>query len=108
MSGVYWSLTALHLLGAEDQLDKKGILEFIKKCQHKCGGFGASEGHDPHLLYTLSAVQVRANEVLINHLQPSIGTVLSCLCYSIRFKLLIALLIGSAFIDLKPINDYRL
>ncbi|XP_012368890.1 geranylgeranyl transferase type-2 subunit beta-like, partial [Octodon degus] len=31
---------------------------FIKSCQHECGGISASIGHDPHLLYTLSAVQI--------------------------------------------------
>lgn len=27
-------------------------------CQHDNGGFGAAPGHDPHMLYTVSAVQV--------------------------------------------------
>ena len=30
------------------------------KCQHPSGGFGGSERNDPHLLYTLSALQVLA------------------------------------------------
>ena len=30
------------------------------KCLNEDGGFGASEGHDSHLLYTLSAVQILA------------------------------------------------
>lgn len=34
------------------------ILRFIKQCQHKSGGISASIGHDPHLLYTLSAIQI--------------------------------------------------
>jgi geranylgeranyl transferase type-2 subunit beta len=34
------------------------VLEFIQKCQHPCGGIGASVDHDPHLLYTFSAVQI--------------------------------------------------
>ena len=29
-------------------------------CQHPNGGFGGSERHDPHLLYTLSALQILA------------------------------------------------
>ncbi|GKA88955.1 geranylgeranyl transferase type-2 subunit beta [Tanacetum coccineum] len=29
-------------------------------CQHSSGGFGGNEGHDPHLLYTLSAIQILA------------------------------------------------
>ena len=27
-------------------------------CQHENGGFGAAPGHDPHMLYTVSAVQI--------------------------------------------------
>lgn len=27
-------------------------------CQHSNGGFGAAPGHDPHMLYTVSAVQI--------------------------------------------------
>lgn len=33
-------------------------VEFVKSCQHDCGGFGANPGHDPHILYSLSAVQI--------------------------------------------------
>lgn len=34
-------------------------MEFIKSCQDKeSGGISASVGHDPHILYTLSAVQI--------------------------------------------------
>ncbi len=32
----------------------------VLRCQHDNGGFGGSERHDPHLLYTLSAVQILA------------------------------------------------
>lgn len=32
----------------------------VLKCQHSSGGFGGSERHDPHMLYTVSAVQVLA------------------------------------------------
>lgn len=60
MSGIYWSLTALYLLGALDRLDRDKIIDWVLSCQHACGGFGASERHDPHMLYTLSAVQILA------------------------------------------------
>ena len=34
------------------------VMEFVKSCYHaSCGGFGPFPRHDPHLLYTLSAVQ---------------------------------------------------
>lgn len=58
MSGVYWGLTVMDLMGQLHRMNKEEILVFIKSCQHECGGVSASIGHDPHLLYTLSAVQV--------------------------------------------------
>ncbi|KAG8193380.1 hypothetical protein JTE90_012182 [Oedothorax gibbosus] len=58
LSGMYWGLTALDLIGQVDKLDKESVIEFIKSCQHKCGGFSSSIGHDPHILYTLSALQI--------------------------------------------------
>uniref|UniRef100_T1IYZ5 Geranylgeranyl transferase type-2 subunit beta n=1 Tax=Strigamia maritima TaxID=126957 RepID=T1IYZ5_STRMM len=58
MSGIYWGITAMDLLGQLNRMDKQIILEFIAKCQHDCGGISASIGHDPHILYTLSAIQV--------------------------------------------------
>ena len=58
MSGIYWCLTSMALLSKLDELAKEEIIDFVKSCQHTCGGFGASINHDPHLLYTLSAVQV--------------------------------------------------
>ncbi|XP_066547767.1 geranylgeranyl transferase type-2 subunit beta isoform X2 [Amia ocellicauda] len=58
MSGIYWGLTVMDLMGQLDRMNKEEIIEFIKSCQHECGGISASIGHDPHLLYTLSAVQI--------------------------------------------------
>ncbi|XP_060088021.1 geranylgeranyl transferase type-2 subunit beta isoform X2 [Heteronotia binoei] len=58
MSGVYWGLTVMDLMGQLHRMNKEEILAFIKSCQHECGGISASIGHDPHLLYTLSAVQI--------------------------------------------------
>lgn len=59
MSGVYWGVTALDLMGHLNKLDREEILEFIRKCQcPKTGGIAPCEGHDPHILYTLSAIQV--------------------------------------------------
>lgn len=52
-------MTTLDIMGKLDRLDKQSIIEFIKKCQcPKTGGISACDGHDPHILYTLSAVQV--------------------------------------------------
>lgn len=59
MSGMYWGITALDLLNQLDRMDSTEILDFICKCQDKgSGGFSPSIGHDAHLLYTLSAVQI--------------------------------------------------
>ena len=58
MSGVYWGLTSMFLMNKHDMMEKDEIIEFVKSCQHDNGGFSASHNHDPHLLYTLSAIQV--------------------------------------------------
>lgn len=72
MSGIYWGLTVMDLMGQLHRMNREEILTFIKSCQHECGGISASIGHDPHLLYTLSAVQVNTK---IN----SLGSVFSYL-----------------------------
>jgi len=48
----------MDLLGGLDRMNKQEVLDFVLECQSECGGVSASTGHDPHLLYTLSAVQV--------------------------------------------------
>ena len=58
MSGIYWAASALYLLDALDDLDGPAVVDFVVGCQHECGGFGGNDGHDPHILYTLSAVQI--------------------------------------------------
>ncbi|XP_070531856.1 geranylgeranyl transferase type-2 subunit beta-like [Ptychodera flava] len=58
MSGIYWGLTAMDLIGHLDKMDRDKVIKFVQDCQHECGGISASIGHDPHLLYTLSAVQI--------------------------------------------------
>eukprot|EP01118_Nematostelium_gracile_P005263 TRINITY_DN1652_c0_g1_i2.p1 TRINITY_DN1652_c0_g1~~TRINITY_DN1652_c0_g1_i2.p1 ORF type:complete len:336 (+),score=93.84 TRINITY_DN1652_c0_g1_i2:69-1076(+) len=60
VSGIYWALGAMDVLQSLDQMDLDSIRDFIVKCQHPGGGFGGNVDHDPHLLYTLSAVQVMA------------------------------------------------
>lgn len=66
MSGIYWCLTAMDLMNELERMNKNEIVDFIKQCQHKNGGFGASIGHDPHLLHTLSAVQVKRTVIFTN------------------------------------------
>lgn len=48
------------LLGRLEETDKEGILELVFSCKHPDGSFGPAPGHDSHLLYTLSAVQILA------------------------------------------------
>jgi geranylgeranyl transferase type-2 subunit beta len=58
MSGLYWSLTFLDLANSIEKLDKNEIIAYLKRNQHESGGFAPCDGHDPHLLYSLSALQV--------------------------------------------------
>ncbi|XP_052732600.1 geranylgeranyl transferase type-2 subunit beta 1 isoform X3 [Vigna angularis] len=60
MSGAYWGLTALDLLGKLGSVDVDEVTSWLLSCQHESGGFGGNIGHDPHILYTLSALQVLA------------------------------------------------
>ncbi|KAF2657380.1 terpenoid cyclases/Protein prenyltransferase [Lophiostoma macrostomum CBS 122681] len=60
LNGLYWGLTALHLLGHPDALPRQGILDFVCSCLHENGGIGAAPGHDAHMLYTVSGVQILA------------------------------------------------
>lgn len=60
LNGVYWGLTALHLLGHPEALSRQDTIDFVLSCQHDNGGFGAAPGHDAHLLSTVSAVQILA------------------------------------------------
>ncbi|XP_030930936.1 geranylgeranyl transferase type-2 subunit beta-like [Quercus lobata] len=60
MNGAYWGLTTLDFLGKLDTVDVEEVVSWVMKCQHQSGGFGGNIGHDPHVLYTLSAVQVLA------------------------------------------------
>ncbi|PWW78368.1 terpenoid cyclases/Protein prenyltransferase [Tuber magnatum] len=61
LSGIYWGLTSLHLLNHPTALPRSETIAFVKSCYHpSSGGLGASPGHDPHLLYTLSGIQILA------------------------------------------------
>lgn len=60
LNGLYWGLTALHLLGRPEALPRTEMLDFVLSCLHEGGGFGAAPGHDAHMLYTVSGVQILA------------------------------------------------
>lgn len=58
MSGMYWGLTALDLMGKLEQINRNEVFEFIAQCQSESGGIAATLQHDPHILHTLSAIQI--------------------------------------------------
>jgi geranylgeranyl transferase type-2 subunit beta len=59
MSGIYWLCTCIDLLHSLKLIDQDYVIDYIQKCHDKnSGGYSPSPNHDPHLLYTLSAVQV--------------------------------------------------
>lgn len=60
LNGLYWGLTAVHLMRRPDALPRDATIDFVLSCQHENGGFGAAPGHDAHMLYTVSAVQILA------------------------------------------------
>ena len=60
LNGLYWGLTALHLLGHPEALPRNEVIDFVISCMRDNGGFGAAPGHDAHMLYTVSAVQILA------------------------------------------------
>ncbi|KAK4939370.1 Rab geranylgeranyltransferase [Elasticomyces elasticus] len=60
LNGVYWGLTALHILRHPDALPRDKTIDFVFACQNEDGGFGAAPGHDSHMLYTTSAIQILA------------------------------------------------
>jgi hypothetical protein len=62
MSGMYWGLTAMALMGRLGDMDCAAVADWVASCRRAGGGFGASPRNDAHLLYTLSAVQVRAGK----------------------------------------------
>eukprot|EP00041_Stephanoeca_diplocostata_P013251 m.232132 g.232132 ORF g.232132 m.232132 type:complete len:335 (+) comp19270_c0_seq1:139-1143(+) len=58
MSGLYWCLTAMDLLHHREDMQLEEIAKWVESCRHPDGGYSSSPDLDPHMLYTLSAVQV--------------------------------------------------
>lgn len=69
MNGIYWGLTALHLLGHPDALLRVDLIKFVMSCQSDNGGFGAAPRHDAHMLSTISAVQILATVDALDELE---------------------------------------
>lgn len=71
LNGVYWGLTALCLLDAEDTFDKAQVIDFVLKCYVEAtGGFAPFPRHDAHLLTTLSAIQILKTYDSLDILSP--------------------------------------
>jgi len=62
MSGVYWGVAAMATLGRDlrTEMESDKLTEWVLSCQAPSGGFGGNVGHDAHVLYTLSALQILA------------------------------------------------
>ncbi|KAG5900147.1 hypothetical protein JTB14_012820 [Gonioctena quinquepunctata] len=59
VSGMYWGLTALELMNTLPSQSKEELAKYLKDCQDPdSGGISACLKHDPHILHTLSAVQI--------------------------------------------------
>ena len=69
MNGLYWGLTALHLMGKPEALPREETIQFVLSCQHQNGGFGAAPRHDAHLLSTVSAIQILATIDALDELE---------------------------------------
>lgn len=52
-----YALPPMHAL---PPLPTQAIVPWVLSCQHSNGGFGGSARNDPHMLYTLSAIQILA------------------------------------------------
>ena len=68
MSGAYWCIGSLKLLGKLTDERRAEMIEFIKACQHICGGFGGNVGHDPHITSSLYALLVLAMYDAVNEI----------------------------------------
>lgn len=57
-AGGYWGLSAMEVMGSTKEMNRDEMIQFVLDCRHSSGGFCGNVSHDPHLLYTLSAIQV--------------------------------------------------
>ncbi len=48
----------MEVMGSTQEMNRDEMVQFVLDCRHSSGGFGGNVSHDPHLLYTLSAIQV--------------------------------------------------
>ena len=60
LPGAYWCIGSLKLMDKLSDIRKDEIVQFIKSCQHPCGGLGGNIGHDPHITTSLYALLILA------------------------------------------------
>ncbi|KAK9450375.1 terpenoid cyclases/protein prenyltransferase alpha-alpha toroid [Limtongia smithiae] len=78
VSGIYWGVCALELMGARDALPRDEMIAYVKSCEHADGGFGAHPGHDAHILYTLSAIQILALQDALDEIDADLHAAYVC------------------------------
>ncbi|KAF5396152.1 Rab geranylgeranyltransferase beta subunit [Paragonimus heterotremus] len=71
LSGIFWTLTALDLLGELNLIDQDAVIKLVLSCQQSDGGFSPAPSHDSHLLSTLSGIQILALFDRIDHLDKN-------------------------------------
>ena len=83
------------------------MLDFVLSCMHESGGFGAAPGHDAHMLYTVSGVQILATLDALDTLEERVpnGRRKIADCASARWlkALLCVVLMGAA--DIAGLQD---
>ncbi|XP_065851415.1 geranylgeranyl transferase type-2 subunit beta 2-like [Euphorbia lathyris] len=87
-------------MGKLDAVDSNEVIEWIVQWQHESGGFSGNIGHDPHILYTLSAVQIIVLFDRLNALDAE--KVSNCILHALCLD---ALLVGSLMLDRRTIMD---
>ncbi|OCF62302.1 geranylgeranyl transferase type-2 subunit beta [Kwoniella mangroviensis CBS 10435] len=67
LNGIYWGLTASHIMGQPSALDREGVIEYVLSCwDEEAGAFGPHPNHDGHILATLSGIQIMLMEDAID------------------------------------------
>ena len=84
-SGGYWGLSAMEVMGSTHEMNRDEMIQFVLNCRHSSGGFCGNVSHDPHLLYTLSAIQVLSGSfcIMINIVSNPISLTHHRCCFQI-------------------------
>ena len=80
---MYWAITSLDLLNKLDVFKQEDVIAYVLSCRQDNGGFGGHVGHDAHLLYTLSAIQILAVYDRLDLIGPE---TVECMSLSLLFN----------------------